>query len=162
VFLCPRRIRSMLILRASPRHFQGLSMPSNTVYPAHLRAHLSLTNVSLAFATKQVLNKVDLTVSATSRIGIVGENGRGKQLCYISWRGGWNPTPALSLVTEHSASENRKCLSPLVVRSQMRWPKPSLPRSKLWLNSTLLPRQWLLATKMPRNASPWRLNEPKH
>ena len=53
-------------------------MPSNTVYPAHSRAHLSLTNVSLAFATKQVLNQVDLTVSATSRIGIVGENGRGK------------------------------------------------------------------------------------
>lgn len=53
-------------------------MPSKTSYPAHSRAHLSLNNLGLALGSKQVLEQVHLTVTPTSRIGIVGENGRGK------------------------------------------------------------------------------------
>src|SRR5690625_6244134 len=53
-------------------------MPSKTSYPAHSRAHLSLNNLGLALGSKQVLEQVNLAVTPTSRIGIVGENGRGK------------------------------------------------------------------------------------
>ena len=53
-------------------------MPSKTSYPAHSRAHLSLNNLGLTLGSKQVLEQVNLTVTPTARIGIVGENGRGK------------------------------------------------------------------------------------
>lgn len=53
-------------------------MPSQTIYPAHSRAHLTLRDIDVSFGTSAVLQQVDLTVTPTSRIGIVGENGRGK------------------------------------------------------------------------------------
>ncbi|GAA2042164.1 hypothetical protein GCM10009720_23480 [Yaniella flava] len=53
-------------------------MPSTTPSSAHSRAHLSLNNVELTLGTQQVLHDLDLTVTPTSRIAIVGENGRGK------------------------------------------------------------------------------------
>ncbi|MFI7063129.1 ABC-F family ATP-binding cassette domain-containing protein [Kribbella sp. NPDC050124] len=42
------------------------------------RAHLTATDVSVARGGKPVLTGVDLTVSAGDRLGVVGENGRGK------------------------------------------------------------------------------------
>lgn len=53
-------------------------MPSETTYSARSRAHLSLRGVDVTFGTTRVLHQVDLTVTPSSRIGIVGENGRGK------------------------------------------------------------------------------------
>lgn len=53
-------------------------MPSTTPFSTHSRAHLSLNNIELTLGAQQVLHQLDLTVTPTSRIGIVGENGRGK------------------------------------------------------------------------------------
>ncbi|SNY33491.1 ATP-binding cassette domain-containing protein [Paractinoplanes atraurantiacus] len=41
-------------------------------------AHLRAENVSVTLGARRVLTKVSLTVSARSRLAIVGENGRGK------------------------------------------------------------------------------------
>ncbi|PPF75527.1 ABC-F family ATP-binding cassette domain-containing protein [Pseudoclavibacter sp. Z016] len=49
-----------------------------TSVPARHRAQLTLTDVSLLRGATPVLTSVDLVVTATSRIAIVGENGRGK------------------------------------------------------------------------------------
>ncbi|MEU8395172.1 ABC-F family ATP-binding cassette domain-containing protein [Nonomuraea sp. NPDC048892] len=46
--------------------------------PARARAHLNATDVWLARGGHPVLTGVDLTVSAGDRLGVVGENGRGK------------------------------------------------------------------------------------
>jgi macrolide transport system ATP-binding/permease protein len=46
--------------------------------PARARAHLSATDVHVARGGRPVLTGVDLTVSAGDRLGVVGENGRGK------------------------------------------------------------------------------------
>lgn len=53
-------------------------MPSKTTSPAHPRAHLALKNIDLTLGSKRILHQAELTVTPTSRIGIVGENGRGK------------------------------------------------------------------------------------
>ncbi|MGK0714763.1 ABC-F family ATP-binding cassette domain-containing protein [Leucobacter sp. W1153] len=54
------------------------------VHPARHRAQLTLADVSLMRGATPVLNHVDLTVTAQSRIAIVGENGRGKStLLYV-------------------------------------------------------------------------------
>lgn len=45
---------------------------------ARSNAHLRLTAVTVELGGKRILSDVDLTVTATDRIGIVGENGRGK------------------------------------------------------------------------------------
>src|SRR5699024_6105977 len=39
---------------------------------------LSVTNVGSNLGYKQVLNDVNLSVTSTSRVGIIGENGRGQ------------------------------------------------------------------------------------
>lgn len=46
--------------------------------PARARAHLNATDVHLARGGRPVLTGADLTVSAGDRLGVVGENGRGK------------------------------------------------------------------------------------
>ncbi|UTX53885.1 ABC-F family ATP-binding cassette domain-containing protein [Leucobacter aridicollis] len=46
--------------------------------PARHRAQITATGVTVLRGANRVLTGVDLTVSPTSRIGIVGENGRGK------------------------------------------------------------------------------------
>ena len=46
--------------------------------PARQRAQLTVADVSIMRGTTTVLNHVSLTVTPTSRIAIVGENGRGK------------------------------------------------------------------------------------
>ena len=53
-------------------------MPSETIFSAHSRAHLSLRGIDVTFGATRVLHQVDLTVTPSSRIAIVGENGRGK------------------------------------------------------------------------------------
>lgn len=51
--------------------------PTNR-HPARHRAQLNASDVSLIRGTTPVLNHVDLVVSPSSRVAIVGENGRGK------------------------------------------------------------------------------------
>ncbi|TDC04736.1 ABC-F family ATP-binding cassette domain-containing protein [Nonomuraea longispora] len=46
--------------------------------PARARAHLSATDVRIARGGRPVLTGVNLTVSPGDRLGVVGENGRGK------------------------------------------------------------------------------------
>ena len=46
--------------------------------PARHRAQLSISNVTVIRGAVRVLNQLDLTITPTSRIAIVGENGRGK------------------------------------------------------------------------------------
>ena len=54
-------------------------MPSHThPVPARHRAQLTASDVSLMRGANPVLQHVDLVVTPTSRIAIVGENGRGK------------------------------------------------------------------------------------
>ena len=50
----------------------------NTPLPARHRAQLIASDVSVMRGATPVLSHVDLTVTATSRVAIVGENGRGK------------------------------------------------------------------------------------
>lgn len=50
----------------------------HTSAPARASAHIKLTNATVTRGGNRVLDGVNLTVSANSRIGIVGENGRGK------------------------------------------------------------------------------------
>ena len=51
--------------------------PTNR-HPARHRAQLIASDVSLMRGATPVLHHVDLTLTASSRIAIVGENGRGK------------------------------------------------------------------------------------
>ncbi|GAA1551026.1 ABC-F family ATP-binding cassette domain-containing protein [Kribbella hippodromi] len=46
--------------------------------PARHRAQLTASDVSVTRGITRVLNQVDLTLSPSSRVAIVGENGRGK------------------------------------------------------------------------------------
>lgn len=46
--------------------------------PAGHRAHIRATGIHVTLGGRSVLRGVDLTVSAASRLAIVGENGRGK------------------------------------------------------------------------------------
>jgi macrolide transport system ATP-binding/permease protein len=50
----------------------------STVIERSTRAHLSASDVHVARGGRPVLTGVDLTVSAGDRLGVVGENGRGK------------------------------------------------------------------------------------
>lgn len=74
-------------------------MPSKTTYPAHSRAHISLDSIDLTLGAKHVLHGVDLSVTPTSRIGIVGENGRGKTTLLHVLTG--RLTPDAGTVTRH-------------------------------------------------------------
>ena len=47
-------------------------------HPARRRAQLIATSVSLTRGTTPVLYDVDLVVTPSSRVAVVGENGRGK------------------------------------------------------------------------------------
>jgi macrolide transport system ATP-binding/permease protein len=50
----------------------------HTALPAHAQAQLSASDIHIARGGRPVLTGVDLTVSPGVRIGVVGENGRGK------------------------------------------------------------------------------------
>nr|WP_219419134.1 ATP-binding cassette domain-containing protein [Pseudonocardia nigra] len=50
----------------------------STTAPTRSRAHLTATDVHLARGGRPVLTGVALTVAAGDRLGVVGENGRGK------------------------------------------------------------------------------------
>jgi macrolide transport system ATP-binding/permease protein len=60
-----------------PEHDAG-SIPPGDPVPAGEHAHLRAQNVSVVLGGRQVLTRVAITVSARSRLAIVGENGRGK------------------------------------------------------------------------------------
>jgi macrolide transport system ATP-binding/permease protein len=53
-------------------------MSTTIARPVRSRAHLTATDLHVARGGKPVLTGVDLTVSAGDRLGVVGENGRGK------------------------------------------------------------------------------------
>ncbi|WP_433359205.1 ABC-F family ATP-binding cassette domain-containing protein [Streptosporangium sp. CA-115845] len=53
-------------------------MLAPTVLPARSRAQIVVSEASVSLGATPVLNRVDLTATPTSRIAIVGENGRGK------------------------------------------------------------------------------------
>jgi macrolide transport system ATP-binding/permease protein len=68
---------------AAPRGDQGqpaepVPVPAGEAVTAGRHAHLRADDVSVTFGGRQVLQSVSLTVSAQSRLAIVGENGRGK------------------------------------------------------------------------------------
>jgi len=74
-------------------------MFSESIFPARTRAQLSLHNVDVSFGTTRILHQVDLTVTPSSRIGIVGENGRGKTTLLHVLTG--QLTPDTGTVTRH-------------------------------------------------------------
>lgn len=74
-------------------------MSSETVYPALSRAQMTLRGVDVTLGTTPVLHHVDLTVTATSRIAVVGENGRGKTTLLHVLTG--QLTPDAGTVTRH-------------------------------------------------------------
>ncbi|WP_439031826.1 ABC-F family ATP-binding cassette domain-containing protein [Gordonia terrae] len=51
---------------------------SREQHPAGVAAHVRAQGVSIARGDRSVLHEVDVTVSAGSRLAVVGENGRGK------------------------------------------------------------------------------------
>lgn len=53
-------------------------LTSTNNLPAHRRAQLTATDISVARGATTVLSHVDLVVTPASRVAIVGENGRGK------------------------------------------------------------------------------------
>ena len=53
-------------------------MPTSLAPPTRSRAHLTAADLRLTRGGRPVLTGVDLTVSAGDRLGVVGENGRGK------------------------------------------------------------------------------------
>jgi macrolide transport system ATP-binding/permease protein len=53
-------------------------MSTDITLPARARAHLNATDLHLSRGGRPVLTGVDVTVSAGVRLGVVGENGRGK------------------------------------------------------------------------------------
>lgn len=55
-------------------NFEPMSLPVEAGQSAHVRAE----NVTVVRGARHVLNDVSITVSARSRVAVVGENGRGK------------------------------------------------------------------------------------
>lgn len=76
-------------------------MPSKIIHSAPSRAQITLHSVGLSLGGQQLLQDVDLSVTPTSRLGIVGENGRGKTtlLHVIAGR----LTPDAGTVTRHGS-----------------------------------------------------------
>lgn len=74
-------------------------MSSETIYPALSRAQITLCGVDVTLGTTHVLHQVNLTVTATSRIAVVGENGRGKTTLLHVLTG--RLTPDAGSITRH-------------------------------------------------------------
>ena len=60
--------------------------PTNR-HPARHRAQLTASDVSLMRGATSVLNHVDLAITSSSRLAIVGENGRGKSTLLFALAG---------------------------------------------------------------------------
>ena len=60
------------------QNFYRVKNSDNFTLPAGSSAHIRADNVSVTLGDRNVLNDVDVVVSAQSRLAIVGENGRGK------------------------------------------------------------------------------------
>lgn len=76
-------------------------MPSEPTFKTHSRAHLSLDDIDVTRGSKHVLQHVNLTITPSSRIGIVGENGRGKTTLLHVLAG--RLTPDAGTVTRHGS-----------------------------------------------------------
>lgn len=74
-------------------------MFSGTIYPVLSRAQITLRGVDVTLGTTPVLHQIDLTVTATSRIAVVGENGRGKTTLLHVLTG--QLTPDAGSITRH-------------------------------------------------------------
>src|SRR5690625_4913206 len=83
------------------RVFLGRCMPSKIIHSAPSRAQITLHSVGLSLGGKQLLQDVDLSVTPTSRLGIVGENGRGKTTLLHVLAG--RLTPDAGTVTRHGS-----------------------------------------------------------
>ena len=55
-----------------------LTPPHAPALPAGASAHIRAEGITLTLGDRTVLDQADVTVSAGSRLAIVGENGRGK------------------------------------------------------------------------------------
>lgn len=76
-------------------------MPFESKHPAHSGAQITLHAIELTLGGKRILHNVDLTVTPSSRIGIVGENGRGKTTLLHVLAG--RLTPDAGTVTRHGS-----------------------------------------------------------
>lgn len=64
-------------MQIASSNFSAHSFPAHS-FPARSRAQLTVSDVSVMRGMTEVLNSVDLALTPTSRVAIVGENGRGK------------------------------------------------------------------------------------
>ena len=76
-------------------------MPFESNHPAHSGAQITLHAVEATLGGNRILHDVELTVTPSSRIGIVGENGRGKTTLLHVLAG--RLTPDAGTVTRHGS-----------------------------------------------------------
>lgn len=85
------------------------------------RAHVRLSDVSVTLGDRTVLSGVDLTVSAGSKLAVVGENGRGKTTLLRVLAGHLRPDAGtvarvgrLGTVEQHLDSSGRRTVGDLI------------------------------------------------
>lgn len=64
-------------MNTDARRFPAQGLPAREL-PARERAQIIASEVTVIRGTNTILNEVDLVINPESRVGIVGENGRGK------------------------------------------------------------------------------------
>src|SRR5699024_4647803 len=75
----PRAHTTSPVVRTGTPHQRNTTVPiTPPALHARSRAQILVSDVSVSLGAARVLTGVDLTVTPTSRIAIVGENGRGK------------------------------------------------------------------------------------
>ena len=76
-------------------------MPFESKHPAHSGAQITLHTIEVTLGGSRILHNLDLAVTPSSRIGIVGENGRGKNTLLHILTG--RVTPDGGTVTRHGS-----------------------------------------------------------
>ena len=76
-------------------------MPFESKHPAHSGAQITLHAIEVTLGGSRILHNLDLAVTPSSRIGIVGENGRGKTTLLHILTG--RLTPDGGTVTRHGS-----------------------------------------------------------
>ena len=76
-------------------------MPFESKHPAHSGAQITLHTIEVTLGGSRILHNLDLAVTPSSRIGIVGENGRGKTTLLHILTG--RLTPDGGTVTRHGS-----------------------------------------------------------